>query len=87
MIDLQMSNKKLQDRARRVLRAVVSPGAARDVYEDAEVDAILTGCNGSVKLSILVAISGLSPEQARLVLQKSGGMLSKALRSVDPLKI
>ncbi|CAK7207450.1 hypothetical protein SEUCBS139899_010260 [Sporothrix eucalyptigena] len=87
MIDLQMSNEKLRDRARRVLRTVVSPDAARDVYEDAEVDAILAGCDGSVKLSILVAMSGLSPEQARLVLQKSGGMLSKALRSVDQMKI
>lgn len=87
MIDLQMSNEKLRDRARRVLRTVVSPDAAHDVDQDAEVDAILAGCDGSVKLSILVAISGLSPDQARLVLQKSNGMLSKALRSVDQLKI
>ena len=87
MIDLQMSNEKLRDRARRVLRTVVSPDAARNVYQDAEVDAILAGCDGSVKLSILVAMSGLSPDQARLVLQKSGGMLSKALRSVDQQKI
>ncbi|CAK7231713.1 hypothetical protein SBRCBS47491_008024 [Sporothrix bragantina] len=96
MIDLQMSNEKLRDRARRVLRTVVSPDAANtantskaahDVHQDAEVDAILAGCDGSVKLSILVAMSGLSPEQARLVLQKSGGMLSKALRSVDQTKI
>ncbi|KIH87270.1 N-acetylmuramic acid 6-phosphate etherase [Sporothrix brasiliensis 5110] len=90
MIDLQMSNEKLRDRARRVLRTVVSPAgilAAHRVDEDAEVDSLLAGCDGSVKLSILVAMSGLSPDQARLVLQKSGGMLSKALRSVDQQKI
>ncbi|KJR89810.1 N-acetylmuramic acid 6-phosphate etherase [Sporothrix schenckii 1099-18] len=90
MIDLQMSNEKLRDRARRVLRTVVSPAgilAAHRVDEDAEVDSLLAGCDGSVKLSILVAMSGLSPDQARLVLQKSGGMLSKALRSVDHQKI
>lgn len=97
MIDLQMSNEKLRDRARRVLRTVVAPndttngntsGASTpSSIDDAAVDELLAGCDGSVKLSILVAKSGLKPDQARVVLQKSGGMLSKALRSIDQQKI
>ncbi|OAA53600.1 glucokinase regulator family [Niveomyces insectorum RCEF 264] len=87
MIDLQMSNEKLRDRARRVVRSVVPADAAWDVRQDSEVDAILAGCDGSVKLSILVAISGLSPDQAKVVLQKSGGLLSKALKGVNQIKI
>lgn len=79
MVDLKMSNEKLRDRARRVVRAVVSSSAAYDVSQDTVLDDILSRCDGNVKLAILVAILGCSPEQGKDKLKAQSGVLSRVL--------
>ncbi|KAJ5815418.1 hypothetical protein N7474_007195 [Penicillium riverlandense] len=79
MVDLKISNEKLHDRARRVVRAIVPETAVFDVSRDDVLDEILTRCDGHVKLSILVATSGCSPEEGRAKLQASTGSLKRAL--------
>lgn len=74
-----MSNEKLRDRARRVVRAVVPPTSALDVERDDILDEILAKCDGHVKLSIVVATLGCSPEEGQAKLQASGGSLKRAL--------
>ena len=79
MVDLKMSNEKLRDRARRVVRAVVPSTSALDVEREDVLDEILASCDGHVKLSIVVATLGCSPEEGRAKLQASGGSLRQTL--------
>lgn len=79
MVDLKISNEKLHDRARRVVRAIVPRTAVFDVSKNDVLDGILARCDGHVKLTILVATSGCSLEEGRAKLQASTGSLKKAL--------
>ncbi|KAH7120649.1 hypothetical protein EDB81DRAFT_766702 [Dactylonectria macrodidyma] len=82
MVDLQMSNEKLRDRARRVVRMVVpSSSSAFDILDDDVLDEVLARCNGHVKLCILVASLGCSPEEGRAKLEASFGSLRQALET------
>lgn len=74
-----MSNEKLQDRARRVVRMVVPPTSAIDITQDETMDDILAQCDGQVKLGILVATLGCTAEEGHLKLEACGGSLRKAL--------
>lgn len=76
MIDLKASNKKLQDRALRI----VMEGAQVPNYI---AEAHLTEANGDVKLAILMAATDLEPDQARFKLDQAGGILYKALGETD----
>ncbi|KAI5460814.1 hypothetical protein BGZ63DRAFT_414916 [Mariannaea sp. PMI_226] len=80
MVDLKMSNEKLQDRARRVIRSSVPSTAALDISRDEVLDAILASCDGQVKLSIVVAKLGCTPEEGRWKLQAASGSLRQALK-------
>ncbi|KAI8674736.1 SIS domain-containing protein [Fusarium keratoplasticum] len=80
MVDLKMSNEKLQNRARRVARMVVPPSSALDIESEEVLDAVLADCDGQVKLSILVATLGCSPAEGRAKLAAASGSLRQALQ-------
>ncbi|EEU47228.1 uncharacterized protein NECHADRAFT_77467 [Fusarium vanettenii 77-13-4] len=80
MVDLKMSNEKLQNRARRVARMVVPPSSALDIESEEVLDAVLADCDGQVKLSILVATLGCSPAEGRAKLGAASGSLRQALQ-------
>ena len=81
MVDLRISNEKLRDRARRVVRMVVPSTSALDVGQEHVLDDVLAQCDGHVKLAILVATLGCSPEEGRAKLQNASGSLRDALES------
>ncbi|KAI8721813.1 SIS domain-containing protein [Fusarium sp. LHS14.1] len=80
MVDLKMSNEKLQNRARRVARMVVPSSSALDIESEEVLDAVLADCDGQVKLSILVATLGCSPAEGRAKLEAASGSLREALQ-------
>ncbi|KAM6523319.1 hypothetical protein FSOLCH5_003938 [Fusarium solani] len=80
MVDLKMSNEKLQNRARRVARMAVPPSSALDIESEEVLDAVLADCDGQVKLSILVATLGCSPTEGRAKLEAASGSLRQALQ-------
>ncbi|RSM09143.1 hypothetical protein CEP52_004236 [Fusarium oligoseptatum] len=80
MVDLKMSNEKLQNRARRVARMVVPPSSALDIENEEVLDTVLADCDGQVKLSILVATLGCSPAEGRAKLEAASGSLRQALQ-------
>ncbi len=76
MVDLQLSNQKLHERARRIL--VTYAGVSYD-----EAVALLQESHGHVKTALLMALSGLSAQQARRRLEASDGFIRKALTSTE----
>ena len=72
MVDVSVSNSKLEDRAQRILRdlAGVDPAKASQLLE-------LSG--GSVKLALLMAATGCEAPAAQAQLQRCDGSLRKAL--------
>jgi len=73
MVDLQVSNKKLSDRAVRIITEVAEVG-----YEDAR--GALESSDGEVKTAIVSLLRQCTAEQARWHLLQSDGSISKALR-------
>lgn len=71
MVDLQPSNSKLRDRARRIVVA------ATGVTED-EAQQLLETC-GDVKTSVVVALKGCSVDEARNRLKRAEGRVADAL--------
>ena len=74
MVDVSVSNAKLEDRALRILGDLA--GIGRD-----EGASLLAASSGSVKLALLMAASALPVEAARKQLMQSGGNLRLALES------
>ena len=72
MVDVQATNAKLRERARRIV------AQACNVSLD-EADALLAQCNGQVKTAIVAALARVSPEDARRRLQDAGGAVRGAL--------
>lgn len=72
MVDVQATNTKLRDRARRIVEI------ACDVDADTAT-ALLTRCRGDVKVAIVSALTGVSPDQARQRLQQANGVVRAAL--------
>ncbi len=72
MVDVQPTNVKLRQRALRI----VVEASGLDLQRATE---ILSACNGEVKTSIVAALAGISPEMARIRLQKTGGFVRKAI--------
>jgi N-acetylmuramic acid 6-phosphate etherase len=71
MVDVNVSNRKLQDRAERILIQVL--GIGRE-----EAIALLSEAGGSVKNAIAMRLLGLGKAKAVEVLDKHGGSLRKA---------
>ena len=74
MVDVSVSNAKLEDRALRILEDLA------DVQRDQGRE-LLRRSDGSVKLALLMAQRGLGAEEARALLQGCGGQLRAALES------
>lgn len=72
MVDVQASNAKLRDRARRIvaLACDLSPEAA---------EAALALCDHQVKTAIVAQLAGLSPDEARTRLAQTNGAVRAAL--------
>ncbi|KXG48479.1 ATPase, BadF/BadG/BcrA/BcrD type [Penicillium griseofulvum] len=80
MVDLVASNLKLEQRSRNILRRL-SPKCQS--APDAELDAVLAQCNGSVKLAILVSETGESVETCRGYFDAAAGVLANALAAIS----
>jgi N-acetylmuramic acid 6-phosphate etherase len=74
MVDVQASNAKLRDRARRIVELAcdLSPEAA---------EAVLAACNHEVKTAIVAQLVGLSPDDARQRLDRANGAVRAALEA------
>jgi N-acetylmuramic acid 6-phosphate etherase len=72
MVDVTISNQKLADRAVEML--CDATGCQR-----AEAQELLHRSDGSVKLAILMQITGLGAEEARATLEAERGFLRKAI--------
>jgi len=75
MVDVQTTNIKLRDRARRIVETAcdLSPEKA---------SALLTQCDGEVKTSIVVALAQVSVQTARQRLRAAKGLVREALGKV-----
>lgn len=73
MVDMKASNKKLYDRALRMIRSTtgVDQGIAEEILKQASLDC---------KLAIMMIKSGLDAEAASKVLSECGGSLKRAIR-------
>ena len=76
MIDLSVSNNKLLDRALGILLDIASVNKKEGLH-------LLKQTNGSVKLSLLIALSNLDVIEARRLLNDSSGNLRIALSKVS----
>jgi N-acetylmuramic acid 6-phosphate etherase len=72
MVDVQPSNIKLRQRARRI----VAEATGLDLQRATEM---LLACNGEVKTAIVAILAGVSPELARARLRETGGFVRKAI--------
>jgi N-acetylmuramic acid 6-phosphate etherase len=72
MVDVQPTNVKLRQRARRI----VAEATGLDLQRATE---ILSACNGEVKTAIVAILAGVSPEIARIRLHETGGYVRKAI--------
>lgn len=73
MVDLQLSNAKLKERAKRIIMMF-----AEVEYQQAEQ--LLQQADGHVKAALVMALAGIGPEKARKRLKKHNGMIRKALQ-------
>lgn len=74
MVDLQATNRKLQDRSVRIISAAaeLSPEEAADY---------LARADGHVKTAVMMALSGLDQAEAQSCLTACGGHLTQALEN------
>jgi len=72
MVDVQPTNAKLRQRARRI----VAEATGLDLQRATK---ILSACNGEVKTAIVAVLAGISPELARIRLHETGGYVRKAI--------
>jgi N-acetylmuramic acid 6-phosphate etherase len=72
MVNVQPTNDKLRDRARRI----IAQAAGVDDRRSAE---LLEASGNSVRVAILMAKKGLNRDEAADLLEKSGGRLTEAL--------
>tara|TARA_B100000945_G_scaffold317980_1_gene321859 strand:+ start:37 stop:969 length:933 start_codon:yes stop_codon:yes gene_type:complete len=75
MVDLSVTNQKLMNRAIGILSDIASVNSSRALQ-------LLKKTNGSVKLSLLIALSGLDVINARQLLKETQGNLRTALIKV-----
>jgi N-acetylmuramic acid 6-phosphate etherase len=75
MVDLKLTNRKLEERAKRIIMFL-----ANESYENAEK--LLIETDGNVKTALLMALSGFEKENAERLLDENNGFLRKALKKV-----
>ncbi len=74
MVDMQLTNRKLRARARRMVEQACALSAA-------DAEALLSQCDGQVKTAIVTALARVSPEQARRRLSQAQGSVRAALNA------
>ncbi|WP_223067098.1 N-acetylmuramic acid 6-phosphate etherase [Paenibacillus caui] len=72
MVDLNPSNEKLVFRAKRII------GMATHA-EDEQIEQAFANSGGHVKTAIVMIMAGVNAEEARLLLEKSGGFVRAAI--------
>ncbi len=75
MVDLQLTNKKLVERAKRILMLFTEIG-----YEEA--GKLLETSGGHVKTALVMQLGNLNRNEARALLKKHNGFIRKALTEV-----
>jgi N-acetylmuramic acid 6-phosphate etherase len=75
MVDVAVTNAKLEDRALRILRDLAGVSPERGAV-------LLTEAGGSVKLALLMAATGLAAPQARAALDRHGPSLRDSLMAL-----
>lgn len=76
MVDLQLSNEKLHERAKRILMMFTNLD-----YDQA--DQLLAQAEGHVKTALLMALGGLDREEAKRRLEKNEGFIRRALQELN----
>jgi N-acetylmuramic acid 6-phosphate etherase len=77
MVDVAVTNSKLEDRALRILCDLAG-------IDRPQAIALLGAANGSVKLALLMALTGQNAASAAQNLASSGGSLRSALTAIAP---
>ena len=72
MVDVQPTNAKLRQRARRIVSEATGLGLD-------QAGELLQACSGEVTTAIVAVLAGVSPEEARQRLNRSGGYVRRAL--------
>ena len=80
MVDLKASNKKLRDRAKRLIKHATAAS-------DDEAARVLDLAGGHVKLAILIEKSGLDAAAAQALLDANGGRLRAAIEAAEGSKL
>lgn len=76
MVDMRPSNRKLYDRAARIVR--MATGRGKD-----EVEAALVAAGGEMKTAIVMLETGIDAAEARHRLAESGGIVRQAVAGTD----
>lgn len=76
MVDLQITNEKLQARAERTVMRVTG-------CDQTDAAHTLAQAGGRVKTAILARLADIDAAEANRVLERSGGFLREALRTLD----
>lgn len=74
MVDVQPTNSKLRERARRIVAQACHLSLAEAAVK-------LAQCGGEVKTAIVSHLAGITPDQARERLSRAGGVVREAIRS------
>jgi N-acetylmuramic acid 6-phosphate etherase len=72
MVDVQPTNNKLRERAKRIV-------ARACAISMEEATAELARCDGEVKTAIVTRLAGVTPDQARERLVRTGGIVQRAI--------
>ncbi len=80
MVDLQLTNKKLEERAKRIVMLLSGKG-----YDEASD--ILNKADNHVKTALLMALSGMNKDQAIELLKNNDGFIRQALQTLDRKKM
>ncbi len=75
MVDLQLTNAKLKERAKRILMEIAGVG-----YEEAT--RTLKASGGHVKTAIVMLLAGVSADEARRMLDDADGFIRKAIKNM-----
>ncbi len=75
MVDVRPTNQKLRARALRILQQTAG-------IDEKRAEELLEACGGEVKTAIVAAQLGCSAGEARMALERAGGMVRRALKAV-----
>lgn len=80
MVDLQLSNRKLRERSKRILMMFA------DIDYD-EAGEFLEAAGGHVKTAMVMVLGGVEREEAQQKLKESDGFIRKALQEINSRNI